>query len=73
MTFFSCLHVTFSPVMMTFLAFHTERFIYSPKIKILEMMIRSISNADYSYRYRLQPIVLIINPITRMAVISVQL
>jgi len=32
-----------------------------------------ILSIDYSYRYRLQPIVLIIGPITRMAVISAQL
>jgi len=39
------------------------------------MMILSIGSIDYFYRYRLQPIVLIIGPITRtcMAVISVQL
>jgi len=37
---------------------------------ILRMMILS---ADYSYRYRLQPIVLIIGPITRMVVMSIQL
>jgi len=37
------------------------------------MMIRSIGDADYSYRYRLQPIVLIIGPITHMADVSVQL
>jgi len=36
-------------------------------------MIRSIGGADYSYQYRLQPIVLIISPITRMADVSVQL
>jgi len=37
------------------------------------MMILCIGGADYSYRYRLQPIVLIIGPIMRIAVISVQL
>jgi len=38
-----------------------------------EIVILSISGTDYSYRYRLQPIILIIGPITRMAIISVQL
>ena len=37
------------------------------------MIICSIVGADYSYRYRLQPIVLIIGPITCMADVSVQL
>ena len=55
---------------MTFLAFHTEKLIYSPKI---EITIRSIRGADYSYRYRLELIVLIIVQITRMANVSVQL
>jgi len=32
-----------------------------------------IGCANYSYRYRLQPILLIIGPITRMADVSVQL
>ena len=36
-------------------------------------MIRGIGGADYSYQYRLQPIVLIIGPITRMVYVSVQL
>jgi len=36
-------------------------------------MIICIGRADYSSRYRLQPIVLIIGPITRMTYISVQL
>jgi len=35
------------------------------------MMILSIGGADYSYRYRLQPIVLVIGPFTRMADASV--
>ena len=44
---------------MTFLASHIEKFSYSPKIKMFEMMIL-FGGADYSYRYRLQTIVLII-------------
>jgi len=58
---------------MTFLTFNTEKFIYSPKFTKFSMVIRSIGGADYSYRYRLQPIVLIIGLITRMADVSVQL
>jgi len=56
---------------MTFVPFHTEKFIYSKKTMF--EMILSIGGADYSYGNRLQPIVLIIGPITLMAVISVQL
>jgi len=37
------------------------------------MIILGISGADYSDRYRLQPIILTIGLITRIAVISVQL
>src|SRR6218665_1067863 len=64
-TVFNFLRVNFSSL-MTFLAFHTENLIDSPKIKNLDMMIRCIGGADYFYRYRLQPIVLIIGPITRI-------
>jgi len=56
--------------MTSCLPFHTEMLIYSLKIKIIE---RGIGSADYSYRYQLQPIVLIIGRITRMANVSVQL
>jgi len=38
-----------------------------------EMVILSIGGADYSYRYRLQPIILIIGAITHMADVSIQL
>jgi len=41
--------------------------------KLFFEMILSIGETNYSYRYRLQPIILIIGPITRTAVISVQL
>jgi len=51
---------------------HKSLFI-PPKFLISEMIILSISGANYSYQYWLQPIILIISPITRMAVISVQL
>jgi len=40
---------------------------------MFEMTILRIGVADYSYRYQLHQIVLIISPITCMAVISVQL
>ena len=36
-------------------------------------MIHSISGANYSHQYQLQPIVLMIGPITCMADVSVQL
>ena len=48
--------MVFSVFLMTSLALHTEKLIYSRKIKMLEMIILSIG--DYSYR--LQPIVPII-------------
>ena len=64
MTFFSRPQIIFKP-------FITEKRQFIPP-KIYEIMILCIGCADYSYQYRLQPIVLI-GPITRMVVILVQL
>src|SRR6218665_1938121 len=44
-----------------------------PKNKSLKIMLICIDRADYSYRYQLQPIVLVIGPITRIADVSLQL
>src|SRR6218665_1522015 len=40
---------------MSLLVFHTEKLIYSQKIKTFEMIILSIGGVNYSYRYQLQP------------------
>ena len=59
----------------TFFYHFKRKSLFIPQKTIYEIMILSIRCAGYSYRHRLglQPIVLIIGPITRMAVISVQL